>query len=141
MKNKAENKLLAVIRVRGRVGVHWRIAETLSRMNLKRVNNMVLMYGNKSNLGMIKTCNDHVTYGEIAPDVLNALIEKKEIKLTKEQLKEVAEGKKPMREFSAPTIRMHPPRRGYEGNKKGFSVGGSLGYRGEEINALIKRML
>ncbi len=141
MKNNSENKLLAVIRVRGRVGVRWSISDTLKRMNLKYVNNLTLMYGNKSNLGMIKKCNDHVTYGEISPEVLAELVKDKKVEITKEQLQQLSEGKKGMREFTNPTIRMHPPRRGYEGNKVGFSAGGALGYRGEEINKLIKRML
>jgi large subunit ribosomal protein L30 len=38
-------------------------------------------------------------------------------------------------------FRLHPPIKGYEGNKRSFRNGGSLGYRGKEINDLINRML
>ena len=37
-------------------------------------------------------------------------------------------------------IRMHPPRKGYRGIKQSYKAGGDLGYRGKEINSLIKRM-
>ena len=40
-----------------------------------------------------------------------------------------------------PLFRLHPPRQGYEAVKKDFKTHGSLGYRGEKINALIERML
>ena len=70
MKAEIENKLLAVIRVRGRVGVRHDIAETLSRLNLKYVNNMAILFGTKSNIGMIKKCNDFITYGEINREIL-----------------------------------------------------------------------
>ena len=40
-----------------------------------------------------------------------------------------------------PVSRLSPPKKGYEGNKKSFKNGGALGYRGENINELIGRML
>ncbi len=141
MNSKLENKLLAIIRVRGRVGVRQSITETLSRLNLKRVNNLAIVYGSKSNLGMIQKCNDFITYGEIKEDTLNKLFDAKGIKLEKEELDSVQKGKKNLKSIINKSITMHPPRHGYEGTKKGYSSGGALGYRGEDINTLIKRML
>ncbi|RLF30819.1 MAG: 50S ribosomal protein L30, partial [Thermoplasmata archaeon] len=40
-----------------------------------------------------------------------------------------------------PVLRLNPPRKGYEGVKRSFMEGGALGYRGKEINKLIKRMI
>ena len=40
-----------------------------------------------------------------------------------------------------PVFRLHPPRKGYEDIRLSFNEGGSLGYRGEEIKDLAKRML
>ena len=40
-----------------------------------------------------------------------------------------------------PIFRLHPPRKGYEGIKRTFTVKGALGYRGTEINKLIRRMV
>jgi large subunit ribosomal protein L30 len=44
-------------------------------------------------------------------------------------------------EKGKPIFRLHPPVKGYEGNKRSYKNGGALGYRGEAINALIARML
>ena len=40
-------------------------------------------------------------------------------------------------------FRLNPPRGGFErkGIKVSFNSGGALGYRGEKINSLIKKML
>ena len=40
-----------------------------------------------------------------------------------------------------PVFRLSPPRKGYEGIKRSYRNGGALGYRGEEINDLLERML
>ena len=44
-------------------------------------------------------------------------------------------------EAAKPVFRLHPPVKGYEGNKRSYKNGGALGYRGEAINDLIARML
>ena len=43
MKSDLDNKLVAVVRVRGRIGVRRSINETLSRLNLTRVNSLALL--------------------------------------------------------------------------------------------------
>ncbi len=134
------NKLLAVIRVRGRIGVRRDINETLSRMNLKSPNNMVLLSATKTNLGMIKKCNDFVTYGEVDGALIEKVLQKKGLKASKEDLAAITNGKKAAREVVAMPIRLHPPTHGYEGTKVSFGRKGALGYRGSEINKLIARM-
>ncbi len=140
MKADLSNKLIAVIRVRGTIGVRRTIKETLSRLNMKRVNNLVLVFGTKANLGMLVKCQDFITYGEIKEDTLTTLLEKKERKVSKEDIGAMLSGKKSARELMKIPIPMHPPRHGYEGIKQAYKTGGALGYRGEEINSLIKRM-
>ncbi|MCL5428057.1 MAG: uL30 family ribosomal protein [Candidatus Marsarchaeota archaeon] len=141
MKADIENKLLAVVRVRGRVGVRQSISETLKRLNLRYVNNLAVLYGSKSNIGMIRKCNDFITYGEISGSTLSSLLERKGVKLSQEDLKQVNEGKKSLGSLVDGPLRMHPPRRGYESTKRGYSAGGALGYRGREMEELINRML
>ncbi len=141
MSEKGENKLLAVIRIRGRAGVRREIKETLERLSLPRVNNLSLVYGTKPNLGMIKKCNDYVTYGEISEELMQRLAEKKAAGAKTEELREAFTGRRKARELVRMPIRMRPPRRGYEGIKDSYGNNGSLGYRGEKINELLKRML
>ncbi|MGI0141586.1 MAG: 50S ribosomal protein L30, partial [Candidatus Micrarchaeales archaeon] len=60
----------------------------------------------------------------------------------KELFEELTKGKKAAKEvYGISPIRMHPPKHGYEGTKIAYNAGGALGYRGEEINTLIKRMM
>ncbi|MEM2203989.1 MAG: 50S ribosomal protein L30, partial [Sulfolobales archaeon] len=41
-----------------------------------------------------------------------------------------------------PVFRLHPPSGGFKGSiKKPYGNGGELGYRGQDINDLIRRMI
>lgn len=141
MNANSNNKLLAVIRVRGRAGVRHDIKETLERLNLRKINNLSLIFGTKPNLGMIKKCSNFVTYGEISEEMLNRIVEKKEMNAKKEELHEAFTGKRKAGEIMEMPIRLKPPRKGYEGIKTSYGNGGSLGYRSEKINELLKRMI
>ena len=141
MKSDLDNKLVAVIRIRGTIGVRRTIKETLIRMNLNRVNSLALLYGNPSNLGMIKKCNDFVTYGEINADTLGKVLTKKGVKSSKEDVEKLLSGEKKAKEVLQLPIRLKPPRRGYEDTKTGFSRGGATGFRGEAINEILKRLV
>ncbi|MGC8662231.1 MAG: uL30 family ribosomal protein [Candidatus Micrarchaeia archaeon] len=141
-KKELENKLIAAIRVRGRVNVRESITNTLNRLNLKRVNNLSLIKGSKSNIGMLQKCNDYITYGEISKELLSKVLEKKGMKIEGASLDSLINCAKSPKELNIKMpIKMRPPKHGYEGIKKGFSVGGALGYRGEKINDLVKRMI
>ncbi len=138
-----KSKLLAVIRVRGRVKVRQSIAETLDRLNLKRVNNLVLVNSaNASYAGMVNKCKDFVTFGEIDKDTLAKLLAAKGVKVDESAASSLISGSASPKELKIEMpIRMHPPKRGYEGIKLAYNSGGALGYRSEGINKLIERML
>lgn len=141
MKSDLDNKLVAVVRVRGKIGVRKNINETLSRLNVPRVNSAALLFGNASNLGMIKKCNDFITFGAIDAKTLEKLLAKKGVKPSKADLDALTSGVKKAKELLALPIRLKPPKHGWEDTKLSFSNGGSLGYRGEAINALLSRMV
>jgi large subunit ribosomal protein L30 len=137
-----KRKLLAVIRVRGTVKVRQSIAETLDRLRLKRVNNLVLVSATPDYYGMVKKSKDFVTYGEISPETLSKLFKSKEVDVKEADQKALIDGEKTVKDLAiALPFRMHPPKHGYEGIKKGYGEGGALGNRGAEINKLIARML
>ncbi|MEM4336742.1 MAG: uL30 family ribosomal protein [Candidatus Woesearchaeota archaeon] len=114
---------IAVIRIAGRVRLSKEIESTLELLNLKKKFSCVIVENTKTNLGMIKKVKDYVTYGEVNEETIKLLNEKR------------SKGKK--------FFSLHPPIKGFErkGTKKSFKEGGALGYRGEKINELIKRML
>lgn len=138
-----KNQLLAVIRVRGTVKVRASIAETLDRLRLRRVNNLVLVNTkDASYMGMVQKCKDFVTFGEIDKAVLAKLLEAKDVKADDAAVESLLTGKKTLKELNiGMPFGMHPPRHGYEGIKTDYASGGALGNRREEINKLIRRML
>ncbi|MEM0094645.1 MAG: uL30 family ribosomal protein [Candidatus Micrarchaeaceae archaeon] len=140
-KKDLEKKLLAIIRVRGRANVRRSISETLNRLNLRRVNNLVLVFGQGQSIGMIKKCTDYIAYGEIDKATLGALNAAKGLGLDDEKIEGMLSGKIPPGEVLSLPIRMKPPKHGYKSIKRNVNDGGSLGYNGAGINNLIKRML
>ena len=151
----------AVVRVRGTVNVRHDIKKTLEMLRLNRVNHCVLVEENESYKGMLQKAKDYITWGEIEKDTLVELIRKRgrligdkpldddyvksatSYKSIEELAEAIIEGKIKYRELPEikPVFRLSPPRKGYEGIKRAYTVGGALGYRGKDINDLIKRML
>ena len=149
----------AVVKVRGSINVKPKIKETMKLMRLNRVNHCVIVPENETYDGMLKIIKDYVTWGEVDVETTelmlessgktsgNAIFTKKELKdssfkTMKALAKNLSEGKVVMRDVPKlkPIFRLHPPRKGYEGVKRSFKEGGALGYRGEKINKLIRRM-
>jgi large subunit ribosomal protein L30 len=119
---------LAIIRIKGQVGLNRDIIETLNRLRIrKKYACVVFDEPTKEQLGMLKKVKDFIAYGEISEDVYKKLVEKRGRKDALGKLK--------------PFFRLHPPRGGIE-SKKHFGVGkGVLGDNKKEINKLIERML
>ena len=149
----------AVVRVRGSVNVNPKIKETMKLMKLSRVNHCVIIPENETYTGMLNIIKDYVTWGEIDSETTELLLEssgkssgnsafsKKHLKETsfktmKALAKGLTEGKVVMRDVPGlkPLFRLHPPRKGYEGIKRSYKVGGALGYRADKINVLLRRM-
>ncbi|MDO5849592.1 MAG: 50S ribosomal protein L30 [Methanobacteriaceae archaeon] len=151
--------MFLVIRVRGTTGVISNISSTLKMLRLNRINHAVLVEENPSFKGMLQKGKDYITWGEIDTETLVELIEKRGklvggAAITEEYLAENTDYSsfeelanalinseiKPKDINMKPVFRLHPPRKGYEGIRHSVNEGGSLGYRGEAINDLAKRM-
>lgn len=109
--------MMAVIRLRGTVKMRKKIADTLRMLHLDKVNTMVLIDENDSRMGMVKKSGDFVAWGEVSDELVTKL---------KEQDKKV--------------FHLKPPRGGMKSKKARFPKG-NLGYNGEKINELIKKMI
>jgi large subunit ribosomal protein L30 len=151
----------AVVRVRGQPDVNKDIKYTMGLLGLTRVNHCVIVPENPSTKGMLQMIKDYCTWGEIEEETLVAMIktrgkitgdkditddylkEKSAFGSVEELAKAMIENDYKMRDLedAKPIFRLHPPIKGYEGNKRSFKNGGALGYRGKEINDLINRML
>ncbi|MHA1200077.1 MAG: 50S ribosomal protein L30 [Candidatus Heimdallarchaeaceae archaeon] len=158
--NEEKLELIAVIRLRGTINVHFKVQENLDMLNIQRPNYMTLVPNTSSYLGMLKKAKDFITWGEVDQKALEHVIAKRgelpgRTKITNKYLKENTpfttikalskafltgeayfKDVPEMKRF----FRLHPARKGYKSVKRGFAEGGELGYRGPAISDLIVRM-
>jgi len=152
--------MIAAIRIRGRTGIRRDIEDTLKMLNLTRINHAVLIEDNPSYKGMLQKAKDYITWGEVDADTVASLISHRgklsgNVKVTEDYIKEntdfssLEDLSKAVVDSSAkledsgvkPVFRLHSPRKGYKNIKKTFAESGTLGYRGDKIGDLIKRMI
>ncbi|NCO18013.1 hypothetical protein COT60_03555 [Candidatus Pacearchaeota archaeon CG09_land_8_20_14_0_10_30_9] len=115
--------MIAVIRIRGQIGIDKDIQETLFRLRIRRKYACVVIEPTKENIGMLKKVRNFVAYGEISKETHDELVKKRGEKVNGE-LK--------------PFFRLHPPRGGAE--TKLHYPKGILG-ENKELDKLIGRML
>ena len=148
-KNKEQSiKKIVVIRVRGKIHLTHKLRKTFEMLNLYNKNGCVVIDSKPSLMGMVKKVKDYVTWGEITEENYKELIENKadlygarlqDSKSIIKYNKYFTYNKKNYKKF----IRLSPPKKGFgrAGVKAPFTKRGALGYRGEKINDLIKRMM
>ena len=151
-----------VIRARSARGVTKKIRDTMAMLNLTRVNHAVLVPKTASYDGMLQKVKDYVTWGEVDADTISTLIKERgrmvgdkhvtdaEVKSASEHStiksfsKAIASGETTTKDVEGmkPVFRLHPPRgsKGWGGIKRAYSVGGALGFRGDDIGDLVARM-
>jgi len=155
-------KKLAIIRIRGQIGLKKEIKDTLNLLRLYNQQYCVVVNNSPEFVGMLKKVKDYVTWGEINEETFKELLKTRgrlslKNKLTEEYLKgklnlsyddftkEFFAFKKSLKDIPGMKLffKLRPPSRGYErkGIKTPFSLGGALGYRKDNVNDLIKRML
>ncbi len=151
-------KILACIRIRGRVDVQQPINQTMDMLRIGIKHACSLIPDNQ--IGMLRKAKDYITWGEINKETLVMLLKKRAMisnskKVTEGYLKEkgttfekladeILSGKSDLKTLGIkPFFRLNPPRKGYgkKGIKKAFKLGGPLGYRGENINDFLKGMM
>ena len=141
--------MYAVIRIRGRVDLREDIKDTLTMLRLSRKMHCVLIKDSDCMKGMLQKVRNWVTWGEIDDDILRLLIKKRgrkigEGRLTDQEVedifKKIKESQK-IPEGVKPVFRLTPPSKGFKESIKQHYPKGELGYRGKEINELLKRMI
>ena len=152
--------MYAVVRIRGRTGIKKNIADNLDMLNLTRISHAVLIPETPSYKGMLQKGKDYITWGEVSEETVKDLVAvrgrlpgNKEV--TDEYVKENTEydsvedlavaifnEETTLKEAGLkPLFRLNPPKKGYENTKLTYPQGGSLGYRSENINELIAKMI
>ena len=153
--------MLAIVRIRGRTGIRPQAEKSCALLRLHRINHMVVMEESDTLKGMLQTAKDYITWGEIDQETLVEVLKNRALikgrkPLTEEYIKQnlsiddyeglakaIMEGKLKYSDIRdiVPVFRLHPPAGGLEYIRSPVGNGGSLGYRGETINKLIRKML
>jgi len=164
MVEKSKVSCLLAVRLRGTVGDSPEIRKTLESLALESTFRARLLPDNPSIAGMLRKAKHIVAWGEVDQPTLEVLLRKRgERELRSQALDDgfVKErfGKDGLMELAGavvagevgledlwraglkPRFRLHPPRGGFKrSTRRAFSDGGELGYRGAEINSLVRRM-
>ena len=151
------------VRLRGTAADNPDIKKTMQSLKLQRTFQARLLDNTPSNLGMLRMAKALVAWGEVSPEILGRVLEKRGEKDGADGLddrfvkmlgrasfdelaKAVVAGEVGIRDlYSAglkPRFRFHPPRGGFKRSlRRAATDGGELGYRGADINLLVKRMI
>ncbi len=160
MSQQKQFTLLAVIRIRGKVNLNYKIGRTLNMLNLKRTNYMTIVPKTSTYEGMLKQASKAITWGEMTQETLEYVLRKRaELPGRKnlsdtylkdntkyESISSLAEamikGEATLNDIPElkKVFRLHPPKKGFKKIKYYFTQGGDLGYRGPAINELVVRM-
>ncbi len=152
---------IAIVRIRGHAKIQHTAVKTMDMMKLNRPNHCVLLPENTTTKGMLQVVKDFVTWGEVGHETIARLLfQRGEItgggRLTDAYVKEnskypsILSLAKAMEKGEAkvsdvkglkPVIRLPPPRKGFRSTRRSYVDGGSLGYRGADIEKLVDRML
>lgn len=134
---------------------------TLESLRLLKLHHATVVPENPSYEGMLKKVEHDITYGELDQDTAVQLLESRgrgvsDVDLDDDYVAEhtpygsveelataLVEDDVDLGKLDGikPVFRLTPARGGFEGKKRHFNEGGSLGYRGGAINDLIERML
>ncbi|MBS7658239.1 MAG: 50S ribosomal protein L30 [Candidatus Bathyarchaeia archaeon] len=154
-------KCLIAVRIRGMPRAHPEVKTTLKLLKLFRKHNAMIFHETPSIKGMLEKVKDLITWGEATEESIYLLLSKrgKTIdgeKLTDENVKKLGFNSikelakaifngeislKKLRKLNLP-FKLNSPSKGFKKSiKKPFKIGGELGYRGEEINELVARMV
>jgi large subunit ribosomal protein L30 len=154
------DKTLFVVRIRGGVDAQKTVEATLTMLRMEKNNYATILKESPSYTGMLRKSKDYITWGEINVETVKLLLEKRgrrvgDEKITDESLKgfgyesldklanAIVSGDVEFSQLNGikPFFRMHPPKKGFKRTvKRPYNDHGELGYRGEAINELIKRM-
>ena len=163
-----EAKLVAVIRIRGIIGIAPKTRKILQLLRLRQIHNCVLVRCNKATINMLRLVEPYIAYGYPNLKTIRQLVykrgygkvNKQRIALTDNSIVEKALGAKGLtcvedvihelftvgpsfkeaNNFMWP-YKLSSPRGGYKKKLTHFNEGGDAGNRMEKINAMIQRML
>ena len=70
-KKSGNEEYIAIIRIRGEVGIRNTIKDTMRMLRVPHKNNMAIIKKTAPNMGMIKKAEGYVTYGEVSKELVD----------------------------------------------------------------------
>jgi large subunit ribosomal protein L30 len=161
---EAAKPVILAVRIRGTATDNPDIRKTMETLKMESTFRARLLENSPSNMGMLRTAKNLVAWGQVNPEVLEGLLRKRAEregnKKLDEQFAKVFFKKETIADLAKsvvageicvkdlwlagvnPRFRLHPPRGGFKrSTRRAATDGGELGYRGEDINRLVKRMI
>jgi large subunit ribosomal protein L30 len=156
--------IILAVRIRGTATDNPDIRKTMEILQLESTFRARLLENSPSTLGMLRTAKNLVAWGQVSPEVLEALLRKRaeregrmefndefaKVFFKKESIADLAKsivaGEIGVKDLwlagVKPRFRLHPPKGGFKrSTRRAATDGGELGYRGEDINRLVSRMI
>lgn len=163
MEASKQSPIIAV-RIRGTATDNPDIRRTMEVLKMESTFRARLLENNPSTEGMLRTAKNLVAWGQINPQVLETLLRKRgerngdarvdddfakaffERQSIADLAKSITAGEIQIKQlWSAgikPGFRLHPPKGGFKrSTRRAATDGGELGYRGGDINRLVRRMI
>lgn len=163
MESPRQSPIIAV-RIRGTATDDPDVRKTMEILKMENTFRARLLENTPSTEGMLRTAKNLVAWGQISPEVLETLLRKRAEREGERGLDDdfakvffkrpsvadlansIAAGEIPIRDlWSAgikPGFRLHPPKGGFKrSTRRAATDGGELGYRGEDVNSLVRRMI
>lgn len=155
---------IIAVRIRGTATDNPDIRKTMETLKMESTFRARLLESNPSIEGMLRTAKNLVAWGQINPQVLEVLLRKRAERESPGKLddyfaktffnkqsvadlaKSMASGEISVKDlWSAgvkPRFRLHPPKGGFKrSTRRAATDGGELGFRGDDINRLVRRMI
>ena len=149
-----------MIRIRGEAGLDRDVKDTLKMLRLDAPHDCVLLPDTSDYKGMVEKVRSHITYGEVDKQTLVEVLRKRLRSSANERIAETSlkkitghnsheeltddllSGKVRLSNFKKlqPVLRLTSPSKGFKSTKSHYPEG-DLGYRGNEINRLLERMI
>jgi large subunit ribosomal protein L30 len=156
--------VILAVRIRGTATDNPDVRKTMEILKMESTFRARLLEDNRSTQGMLRAAKNLVAWGQVNPEVMEALLRKRaeregnkkldeefaKVFFKKEDIAELAKslvaGEIGVKDLwlagVKPRFRLHPPRGGFKrSTRRAATDGGELGYRGEDINRLVKRMI
>ncbi len=146
---------LCVIKIRSTIRCSSQVRRGMETFGLDKIYSCSVVDKSEQNLGVLKVIDSWVTYGEINKETMKKLLQKRSRISNRKAMEwkdndlqnfvdKLYEGKSSIKEAKIKgTFHLHPPIKGFEkhGKKTPFGISGAFGYRGDNINQLLERMI